>query len=154
VYTILLIEGDPEARSRAKRAFSTGAPHVRLCVVNGSVEGLAYLSGVGAYTDRVAYPIPQLVLLDLDLPERGAFDVLYWTQAKPPLERIPMIVRSSRGASAEIEEARALGATACLPKHDAKLGISGFAKKNRDAGGSRTLTWRERARSESHPTVS
>jgi CheY-like chemotaxis protein len=129
VYTILLIEGDPDARSRAKRAFSTGAPHVRLCVVNGSVEGLAYLSGVGGYADRVAYPIPQLVLLDLDLPLRGAFDILRWAQAKPPLERIPMIVRTSSSAAGEIEEASALGATACLPKHEAKLSISGPAKR-------------------------
>ena len=131
MYTILLIEGDPDARSRAKRAFSTGAPHVRLCVVDSSVEGVAYLAGVGTYADRAAYPVPQLVLLDLDLPHGAAFDVLQWSNAKPPLERVPMIVRTSSASTDEIEGARALGATACLPKNESKLSISGMPKKNR-----------------------
>jgi CheY-like chemotaxis protein len=132
VYTILLIEGDPDARSRAKQAFSTGAPHVRLCIVDGGAAGLAYLAGLGAYADRAAYPIPQLVLLDLDLPDRAAFDVLRWSKAKPPLERIPMIVRTSRAGTGEVEEAQALGATACLSKSGGGLPMPGLAKRKHD----------------------
>lgn len=132
LYTILLIEGDPDARSRAKRAFSTGAPHVRLCTVSDGAAGLAYLAGVGTYANRAAYPIPQLVLLDLDLPDRAAFDVLRWSEAKPPLERIPMIVRTARAGTGDADEAEALGATACLTKTSGGLPLPSLAKRKRD----------------------
>jgi hypothetical protein len=47
-----------------------------VCVVDNGQDAIDYLAGVGRYADRVAYPKPFLVLLDLKLPCVNGVDVL------------------------------------------------------------------------------
>jgi hypothetical protein len=65
-HTILLMQDNAEERSELLLAFANAAPNVRLCVAKGGAEAHSYLSGLGIYADRESYPIPQLVLVDID----------------------------------------------------------------------------------------
>ena len=58
-------------------------------------DALDYLFGRGKYADRIAYPTPNLVLLDLKLPGVDGFEVLRQVKSAPILKRLPVVVLTS-----------------------------------------------------------
>jgi CheY-like chemotaxis protein len=73
-------------------------------------EVMAYLSGDVPYADRSLYPLPRLVILDLDMPRMTGFDVLAWLKTRPDLRHLPAIVLSGSADVADVSKARQLGA--------------------------------------------
>lgn len=59
---------------------------------------------------------PDLLLLDLEMPRVNGFEVLEALQKDPQLDKIPVIVITSRGTKKHKEKATALGANAFLTK--------------------------------------
>jgi CheY-like chemotaxis protein len=59
---------------------------------------------------------PDLILLDLIMPEMDGFKVLQAVRASPALNKIPVIVFSSKGAAEEIQKALQAGANDFLIK--------------------------------------
>ncbi|MEK7747738.1 MAG: response regulator [Nitrospirota bacterium] len=59
---------------------------------------------------------PDLILLDLVMPEMDGFKVLQAVRASPALNKIPVIVFSSKGAPEEIQKALQSGANDFLIK--------------------------------------
>ena len=59
---------------------------------------------------------PDLILLDLVMPEMDGFKVLQAVRASPALHKIPVIVFSSKGAAEEIQKALQAGANDFLIK--------------------------------------
>jgi CheY-like chemotaxis protein len=59
---------------------------------------------------------PDLILLDLVMPEMDGFKVLQAVRASPALNRIPVIVFSSKGSPEEIQKALQAGANDFLIK--------------------------------------
>src|SRR5262249_7672623 len=79
-------------------------------VVRDGQEALNYLSGEGQYANRVTYPMPNLVLLDLKLPKVTGLDVLKWIREQPgALGTLPVIVLSSSNMPQDVARAHALG---------------------------------------------
>jgi len=62
---ILLAEDDPNDVFFMQRALAKAGINVPLQVVKDGQEALDYLAGAGKYNDRVEFPLPSLVLLDL-----------------------------------------------------------------------------------------
>jgi len=58
-------------------------------------DALDYLFGRGKYADRITYPTPNLVLLDLKLPGVDGFEVLRQVKSAPILKRLPVVVLTS-----------------------------------------------------------
>jgi CheY-like chemotaxis protein len=98
---------------RAIRRTDTSFEMVR--VANGD-ELIGYLEGTGAFADRVRHPAPQLVLLDLKMPQCDGFAVLRWRRQKAGLAGLPVVVFSSSGLNEDIERAYALGANSYVTK--------------------------------------
>ena len=55
-------------------------------------EARAYLLGEGIYADRLRYPIPQIIVLDLKMPRMDGFDFLRWLRATKVFAKIPVLV--------------------------------------------------------------
>jgi CheY-like chemotaxis protein len=64
-------------------------------VAHGGQEALDYLRGIGEFADRNRHPLPDLVLLDLKMPNVDGFEVLRQIKQSGRLKRIPVIVLSS-----------------------------------------------------------
>jgi CheY-like chemotaxis protein len=70
-------------------------PGVRVAgrVRNGD-EAIAYLAGAGQYADRRKYPWPDVVVLDLKMPQRDGFAVLEWMQGKTAMPQVAVFANS------------------------------------------------------------
>ncbi|HEY0456125.1 MAG TPA: hypothetical protein VGE41_07090 [Verrucomicrobiae bacterium] len=58
-------------------------------------QPVQFLSGTGAFVNRVFYPFPTLLLLDLKMPRRGGFEALGWIRGNPPIRCLPVVILTS-----------------------------------------------------------
>ncbi len=113
---ILIAEDRPDDVLLIKRAFAEAKVHNPIFVVPDGEKALAYLDGIGAYSDRTAYPLPDLILLDLKMPKMDGFEVLRAMRNRPDLRRIRVIVLTSSEDIFDINKAYELGASSFLVK--------------------------------------
>jgi two-component system, chemotaxis family, response regulator Rcp1 len=90
--TILLVEDNPDDADLLGIAMAEAGITASLDVVGGGAEALAYVRRMGPYGDKAA---PDLVLLDLNLPDVDGREVLYRIKSDPRLCSIPVIVMST-----------------------------------------------------------
>ena len=66
-----------------------------LKTVKDGKEAKDYLAGNPPYNDRQLYPIPGLLLLDLNLPYWSGLEVLGWLREQPRLRWLPAVIFTS-----------------------------------------------------------
>jgi len=116
---LLVAEDDLSDVMLLERAIHrTGGEFQMVRVANGE-ELIDYLKGAGTFCDRILYPEPQLVLLDLKLPRKDGFAVLKWRQSHVDGFRFPVVVFSSSSLPVDIERAYRLGANSYVVKPSA-----------------------------------
>jgi two-component system, chemotaxis family, response regulator Rcp1 len=104
---ILLVEDNAGDARLTLEAFKEGKVINNLTVVNDGVEALAYLRRQGRYASAT---VPDLILLDLNLPKMDGREVLAAIKAEPALKTIPVVVLTTSAAQDDI--ARAYGSHA------------------------------------------
>ncbi|MFA6224797.1 MAG: response regulator [Methanoregula sp.] len=70
--------------------------------VSDGEKALDYIFGRGVYMDPVQYPRPNIVLLDLRLPQVDGLEVLMTIKTTPSLLRIPVVILTSSDAKNDI----------------------------------------------------
>jgi CheY-like chemotaxis protein len=116
LFTILVAEDDPNDALLIKRAFTKcGIPNPVFIVSDGE-EAIAYLSGVGKYSDRLEYPVPDFFITDLKMPRKTGFDVLEWLRGNENYALLPAIVLSSSKQPEDIRRAYTLNANSYFTK--------------------------------------
>jgi CheY-like chemotaxis protein len=113
---ILVAEDDPTDAFFLQRAFGKTWMPVGLKFVRDGQEAIDYLRGEPPFGDRLAHPLPQLLLLDLKMPRLNGFEVLHWLKTQPGLKRLLVIVFSSSAETGDINRAYDLGANSYLVK--------------------------------------
>jgi len=88
---VLLVEDNDADIHLTLVAFRDAATNNHVHVVKDGEEALAFLNRTG---DHAKAPRPDIVLLDLNLPKLGGFEVLTQIKADPSLKRIPVIIMS------------------------------------------------------------
>ena len=108
---ILLVEDNPGDVRLTREAFQAAEFEVRLHTVTDGVEAIDFLRSTQS-------PVPELVLLDLNLPRKGGFDVLETIRGDPELEHLPVLVLTSSTAQEDVLSAYEQHANAYLTKPD------------------------------------
>ena len=103
-----------------------------LQTVHDGEEAIAYLKGEGPYADRTQYPLPVVVLLDLNIPKVNGFNVLAFVRSQPGLKRIPIIILTSSSRNEDVERAYDMGANAFLVKPAALSELIAMTLRLRD----------------------
>ena len=89
----LIAEDDPNDVFFLHRAFArANAQHVSLRFVADTQQTADYVAGRNRYSDRKAYPVPSLLLLDLNLPRSGGLELLQWLNSNRDLVSFPVVV--------------------------------------------------------------
>ena len=104
---ILLVEDNPGDARLTLEAFKEGRVLNNITVIRDGVEALEYLRRQGKYADA---PVPDLVLLDLNLPKKDGRQVLEEIKTDDKLKRMPVIVLSTSASQEDV--ARSYGAHA------------------------------------------
>lgn len=113
---ILQVEDDPNDVFFLQHAFATAGISHPVFVASDGQQALEYLAGLGDFADRSKYPLPQMVLLDLQLPRLSGHGVLQWIRAHPRLAPLVTIVFTSSENAGDIERAYRLGANSFIVK--------------------------------------
>jgi len=96
---ILLVEDNPADVSLTRGALQTGPVPAHLSVARDGVEALAFLRHEGTYADS---PRPDIILLDLNLPQKSGAEVLKEIKADEELRCIPVVVLTTSGAEEDV----------------------------------------------------
>jgi CheY-like chemotaxis protein len=130
--TILMVDDSENDLFLLRLAFEKAEFGVALQEVGDGAQAIAYLQGTGGYSDRAQFPLPMLMLLDLNMPLQNGFDVLTWVRAQSGLKRLSIIVLSASMRAEDIEKAFDLGATAYLVKPRNLEALLGMIQALRD----------------------
>ena len=114
--TILLVDDSENDIELMCMAFERAKFDSPLHVVRNGEEAIAYLSGEGVYGERNKFPMPTVMLLDLNMPMKNGFDVLTWMGTQPTLKRLMVIILTASMRPEDVERAFDLGAKAFLVK--------------------------------------
>ncbi|HEX5740872.1 MAG TPA: response regulator [Pilimelia sp.] len=110
---VLLVEDDPGDVLMTVEAFEHNKVGNRLTVVSDGAEALAYLRQEEPY---VGARVPDLILLDLNLPKRDGREVLQEIKADQRLQAIPVVVLTTSQADEDILRSYQLHANAYVTK--------------------------------------
>lgn len=114
--TILLVEDNPSDSILMRAALDRAGVVHHLQVVGDGEEAIKYLVGNGQYADRLLFPMPRLVLLDLGLPKKSGFEVLDWIRQLPVPAAFDVVVVSATNAMDEVARAYDFGARSFIVK--------------------------------------
>ena len=110
---VLLVEDNPGDVRLTQEAFKDGRVLVNLTVAADGVEAMEFLNRTGKFSDA---PVPDLILLDLNLPKKNGREVLTEIKADEELRRIPVIVMTTSKAEQDIHRAYKLNANCYVTK--------------------------------------
>jgi CheY-like chemotaxis protein len=114
--TILLVDDSRNDIFLMRMAFKKAEFNSPLQEVHNGEQAIAYLKGEGKYSDRNLYPLPSLMLLDLNMPMKNGFDVLGWARTQPSFKRLSIIIMTASMRPEDVGRAFELGANSYLVK--------------------------------------
>ncbi len=117
---VLLVEDNPGDADLTRETLLEGKLDVDIRVVVDGAQALDYLLHRPPYAD---VPLPDLILLDLNLPKLGGREVLAEIKKHEELRVIPVVVLTSSDAEFDIAGSYQLGANCYVTK---PVGLEAF----------------------------
>ncbi len=128
---ILLVEDDPDDVELALRALQRHRIANQVVVVRDGAEALAFLYGEGAHATRNPGDLPEVVLLDLNLPKVRGLEVLQRIRADARTRFLPVVVLTTSSEERDVVESYRLGANSYIRK---PVDFEQFAEAMRQLG--------------------
>jgi chemotaxis family two-component system response regulator Rcp1 len=112
---LLVVEDSESDVELLREALADSEPGVAMDIVRHGEDALAFLRREGQFA---AAAHPDLVVLDLNLPRMGGFEVLKALRADvdPRLRRLPVVVFTTSSATPDVETAYDLHASSFVTK--------------------------------------
>lgn len=114
--TILLVEDSDDDVFLVTRAFKSVGLITPMVRTSDGQDAIDYLSGQGRYCDRVRFPFPSLVLLDVKMPFVSGLEVLAWIRQQNAFAGLPAIMFTTSNQESDVKRAYAAGANAYIVK--------------------------------------
>jgi CheY-like chemotaxis protein len=110
---ILVAEDNPADVYLLKEAFSLQGAEVDIVVVGDGEQALEYVQKHGSTSDA---PIPDLIVLDLNLPKSDGSDVLRCIRESREYAGVPVVVLTSSDSPRDRKTIESLGASCFITK--------------------------------------
>lgn len=114
--TILMAEDDPDDRLMTQEAFNECRLGNPLKFATDGEQLMDYLHRRGEYADDIRYPMPGLILLDLNMPRKDGREALREIKADPELRKIPVVVLTTSKADEDVTASYLDGANSFITK--------------------------------------
>jgi CheY-like chemotaxis protein len=113
---ILMADDDQDDRQMTAEAFQECRLYNPLQFVEDGEELMDYLKRRGRFGDETVYPMPGLILLDLNMPRKDGREALREIKADPALSDIPVIVLTTSKADEDVAMSYRDGANSFITK--------------------------------------
>jgi CheY-like chemotaxis protein len=120
---ILYAEDDDDDYVLVRDALAEAGVAHDLRRVEDGEEVMDYLARRGRFAGAEAAPVPDIVLLDLNMPKKDGREVLRDLKVHPWLRRIPVIVLTTTRAEEDVARSYALGVNSFIRKPAAFQGL-------------------------------
>lgn len=98
---ILLVEDNEGDILLIKEAFEEARIVNNISSVKDGEKAVLYLERSGSYTDAI---VPDLILLDVNMPRKNGHEVLAFIKTSPGLKHIPVVMLTTSSAEKDIIE--------------------------------------------------
>jgi CheY-like chemotaxis protein len=122
--TILMADDDPDDRLMTEEAFRDCRLDNPLRFANDGEELMDYLHRRGRFDDAEAFPMPGLILLDLNMPRKDGREALREIKADPQLRHIPVVVLTTSKADEDVVRAYHDGVNSFITKPASFAGLT------------------------------
>ena len=119
---ILLVEDNPGDVRLTKEALREAKVLNKIYVAKDGVEAMEFLRKEGSFAH---VPVPDLILLDLNLPRKDGREVLAEIKKDPKLKHIPVVILTSSKADEDILKSYDLHANCYVTK---PVDLDGFVE--------------------------
>ncbi len=113
---ILLVEDSGDDEALTLRALRKSNVANEVVVARDGEEALDYLFATGPHAGRDPRDVPQVVLLDLNLPRLGGLDVLRRIRADERTRLLPVVILTSSREEEDVVHGYSLGANSYVRK--------------------------------------
>jgi two-component system response regulator len=113
---ILVVEDNPNEEALILRAFKKYNLSSQITVVRDGAEATDFIFCQGVYKDRDPEDLPQLILLDINLPKLSGLDVLRRLRANERTRLLPIIMLTSSVEEQDLLESYRSGANSYVQK--------------------------------------
>src|SRR4051794_32200066 len=113
---ILIVEDDEDDVILLREAIRKAQVRNPIQVLMDGEEAIDYLSGNGRFGDRIEYPFPGALFLDLKLPKMSGFEVLRWLKEHEECKVIPVMVLTASDLERDVTRAYQMSANSYMVK--------------------------------------
>lgn len=113
---ILLVEDNPDDVKLTLRALNKSNILNEVVVANDGVRALDYLFGMGEHSGRDISVMPQVILLDLNMPKLDGLEVLQKIRTDERTKLLPVVVLTTSSEDKDRIESYKLGANSYVRK--------------------------------------
>lgn len=113
---ILLVEDNPDYEALTLRALQKHNILNEVVVARDGAEALDFLYGTGAYAGRDLDVMPEVVLLDLNLPKINGLEVLGNIRANAKTRLLPVVILTTSNEEQDKLKSYTLGANSFIRK--------------------------------------
>lgn len=130
-HVILLVEDNSIDEELTLRSLRRNKIANEVVVARDGAAALDYLFARGAHAGRDQAELPQIVLLDLNLPKVGGLDVLRAIRSNERTKLLPVVILTSSKEDQDLVEGYELGANSYIVK---PVDFTQFAEAVRQLG--------------------
>ncbi|OQW49207.1 MAG: two-component system response regulator [Proteobacteria bacterium SG_bin7] len=113
---ILVADDDQDDQLMIKEAMQESRLLNELFFVKDGEELMRYLERQGHYNDDKKFPMPGLILLDLNMPRKDGREALQEIKSNPGLRQIPVVILTTSKAEEDIFRSYNLGVNSFVTK--------------------------------------
>jgi two-component system, response regulator len=114
--TILLVEDNSDDEALTLRAFRMNNISNEVVVASDGAMALDYLFGSGEFDGRDVDDLPQVVLLDINLPKINGLEVLRRIRAEERTRTLPVVILTSSREEQDLIDSYRCGANSYVRK--------------------------------------
>ncbi len=115
-FVVLMVDDDEDDYLLVKCAFEAAPFEVDLRWVPGGKEAMEYLLHSGKYLSYDSSPRPDLILLDIRMPQQDGMETLKEIKGHPYLQKIPVVLLTSSENENHKSSGLKLGASSFIVK--------------------------------------
>lgn len=114
--TIVMADDDADDRLLVRDAWEQIQTVAKLDFVENGEQLIEYLHRTGRYSILKGRPMPDLILLDLNMPGKDGREALVEIKSDPEFRRIPVIILTTTDAEEEVDRSYQLGVNSFIVK--------------------------------------